>query len=99
MTRRNLTIPECRGRLTVIANHLADTGRREAARLIREVINHMYRRKAVRMTKPRSPPLTPALKARIRELAKTTDQSQMQIGHRVGVNSGRVSETLAGKRR
>ena len=99
MTRRYLTIPECRGRLAVIADQLADTGRRDAAKHIREVISHMYRRKPVRMTKPRSPPVTPAIKARIRALAATTDDSQMAIGLRVGVNSGRVSEALAGKRR
>ena len=66
---------------------------------IRKIITHMWRRRPVRMTRPRSPPLTPAMKSRIRALAATTDASQMAIGLRVGVNSGRVSETLAGKRR
>jgi len=70
-----------------------------AALRIRRIVSHMKRRKPVRRTRPRSPPLTPAIKARIRHLARTTDDSQMQIGLRVGVNSGRVSETLAGKRR
>jgi len=98
MTRKHLTIPECRGLLTIIAREIAPHDK-PMARRIRFVIGHMKRRKPVRMTKPRSPPLTPELKARIRDLARTTDASQMQIGLRVGVNSGRVSETLAGKRR
>ena len=85
--------------MEVIADHLDRTGRPGVAKDIRKVIAHMWRRKAVRMTKPRSPPLTPAIKSRIRALAATTDDSQMAIGLRVGVNSGRVSETLAGKRR
>lgn len=101
MKRRNLTIPECRSMLTIIARELwlRTLDDQAAALRIRRIIPHMYRRKPVRKTKPRSPPLTPALKARIRELARTTDDSQMAIGTRVGVNSGRVSETLAGKRR
>ena len=97
MSRRYLTIPECRGLLTVIARDIAAYDSRTARR-IRYVISHMHRRKPVRMTKPRSPPVTPAIKAKIRELAATTDASQMAIGARLGVSSGRVSETLAGKR-
>lgn len=99
MTRKHLTIPECRGMLEVLAKDLTARGLRGDAWRIRKIITHMKRRKPVRMTKPRSPPITPAIKARIRELARTTDESQMAIGHRVGVNSGRVSEALAGKRR
>ena len=99
MTRRHLTIPECRGVLLVIADHLDKTRRPNEARHIRDVVEHMKRRRPVRMTRPRSPPVTPAIKAKIRELARTTDKSQMAIGLQVGVNSGRVSETLAGKRR
>ena len=98
VTRKYLTIPECRGRLMVLAREIALTDKVMARRIFR-VISHMYRRKPVRVTKPRSPPLTPAIKSRIRALAATTDDSQMAIGLRVGVNSGRVSETLAGKRR
>jgi hypothetical protein len=85
--------------LEVLAKDLAARGLSGDAWRIRRIITHMYRRKPVRMTQPKSPPLTPALKARIRRLAARTSASQMQIGLRVGVNSGRVSETLAGKRR
>ena len=87
--------------LAVIARelHYGTIDDQAAAQRIRFIVKHMWRRRAVRTTKPRSPPLTPALRARIRALARTTDLSQMQIGLRAGVNSGRVSETLAGKRR
>jgi hypothetical protein len=85
--------------LEVLAKDLTARGLRGDAFRIRKIITHMWRRKPVRMTKPKSPPLTPAIRARIRTLAATTDKSQMAIGLRVGVNSGRVSETRAGKRR
>jgi hypothetical protein len=97
--RKHLTIPECRGMLEVLAADLTARGLRGDAWRVRNIITHMKRRKPVRMTRPKSAPLTPALKAKIRRLARTTSDSQMRIGLRVGVNSGRVSETLAGKRR
>jgi hypothetical protein len=60
----------------------------------------MVRRPAVRTTPVKHRPLTPRLKAAIRSYAKLQpDASQVQIGRRFGVNPGRVSEALAGKRR
>lgn len=94
----NLTIPECREQLLLVADMLQAV-RPSEARMIRTIVTHMHRRSAVRMTRVKSPPVTSAMRAQIRRLASTTDMSQMEIGLRVGVNSGRVSETLAGKRK
>ena len=93
--RRHLTIPECRELLRIIAAALPAA----EARRVRYVIGHMKRRPAVRMTPEKARPVTPAIRARIRHLAATSDMNQMEIGLAVGVNAGRVSEVLAGKRR
>jgi len=46
-----------------------------------------------------SQPMTPARRMAIRlDHAKNPEMSQMQLAQRNGVNSGRVSEELAGKR-
>lgn len=95
MKRKNLTIPECRSMLQVIAREVDKT----TARRIRFVVGHMKRRKPVRITPPVSPPLTPALARRIRRVAYTTSFNQQKIAALFGVSSGRVSEALAGKRR
>lgn len=46
----------------------------------------------------RSPPLTPEMAAAIKHLAATTDLMQHEIAARLGINQGRVSEVLNGKR-
>jgi hypothetical protein len=49
---------------------------------------------------PTSAPMTPTLRRRIREAAaRYPGMSQHEIAKLVGTNQGRVSETLAGKRR
>lgn len=43
--------------------------------------------------------MTPAIEAKIRKLkARHPDMTQLDIANQVGVNQGRVSETLNGKR-
>lgn len=46
----------------------------------------------------RSPRLTPDLAARIKRLWQSTDLTQHEIGARLGLNQGRISEVLSGKR-
>lgn len=45
-----------------------------------------------------SPPLNAQLAARIKWLDKITDLAQHQIAAQLGVNQGRISEVLNGKR-
>jgi hypothetical protein len=60
----------------------------------------MFRRNPVRMTPVKSRTVTPMLKASIRAYARRNpDASQHEIAQAYGVNGGRVSEALAGKRR
>lgn len=46
----------------------------------------------------RSPPLTADIAAAIKRLAQETDLLQHQIAAQLGLNQGRVSEVLTGKR-
>lgn len=42
--------------------------------------------------------VTPEIRERVKKLAMTTTLSQQKIGELVGINGGRVSEILHGKR-
>jgi len=81
------TIPEIRQRLYLIAielDHLAD-----------ELARRPARKKAPRS----SVPMTPDLADRIRDFAhRNPDWTENDIGAHFGVNQGRVSEALRGKR-
>ncbi len=46
----------------------------------------------------RSPTLTADLALQIKKLWKTTDMAQHDIAAKLGINQGRVSEVLSGKR-
>lgn len=50
------------------------------------------------MRKRSSPPLTPRLAAEIKRLASPGNLMQHQIAAVLGINQGRVSEVLSGKR-
>jgi|SRR6478735_11525436 len=99
------TIPEVRELLTHIAGELEDDATLHgapwatyAADSIRACILHMYRRSSTR-TRVKSVPVTPQVKAQIMSLHTTNpDLSLQEIADMVGVNMGRVSETLSGFR-
>lgn len=63
---------------------------------IQSVVNtYLYRKPFVRRAPPTKRAMTPALKARIRQLAAANPNMHMQdIADAVGVNPGRVSEVL-----
>jgi hypothetical protein len=70
------------------------------ARQLRLIVRQMFRRNPVRMTPVKSRSITPALKTAIRAYARRNpEDSQHEIAQAFGVNGGRVSEALAGKRR
>lgn len=100
-----LTIPEVRELLTQIANELDDDATlhgapwaAHAADGVRACVSQMYRRSSTR-TRTKSVPVTPQVKAQIMSLHTTNpDLSLQEIADMVGVNMGRVSETLSGFR-
>lgn len=50
------------------------------------------------MTRRHSPLLTAEIAAKIKLLARTDDLLQHEIAAKLGINQGRVSEVLTGKR-
>ena len=88
-----MTLPEIRAELLELAVEL-DCPR--LSELAMETLRHRnsYPRKA------RSKPLTPTLRAEIRQIhSLRPDLTQLAIANMVGVNPGRVSEVLYGRRK
>jgi hypothetical protein len=96
---RGTTIPDIRVRLLDIAGDIEDSLPLAAVR-IRECVQDMYRRKAIRQTRARQPAPTDEERAEIREYAAAhPDMSEWEIGKHFGRNQGRISEALHGFRR
>lgn len=88
-----MKIPEIREELLSIASA---TGNPRLAHLA----SQLNRRSATRKAPASSNPMTPAIAASIRAMAKAHPRmSQAEIGRHFNVNSGRVSEVLRGKRK
>jgi hypothetical protein len=87
-----MRIPEIRDELLEIA---AATGNNRLAHLA----HALTRRPTTRKAPTRSQRVTPELRREIAEYATANpDMSQVAVGRRFGVNPGRVSEALNGKR-
>lgn len=83
---RQLTIPEIRDRMKLLAKELM-------------FLAEATRRRTGRRTKVRSKPITEYMKKKIRRLAtKYPSASHQMIAGWCRVNQGRVSEVLRGKR-
>ncbi len=99
-----MKIPDVRERLAAIAQELEDPNGtvpcEELARQIREMITQLYRRAYVRKAPEKSRHMTPGLKDTLRaDAARHPDLSYQEIAVVHGVNAGRVSEAVAGKRK
>ena len=93
-----MRIPEVRVELLKVADTL-DRRRPKEAKRIRELVAELYRRQRLIKTAPKSQKLTPALRSKIKLSKKLNpDMSIQEIAVACGVNSGRVSEVLIGKR-
>lgn len=87
-------IPKAREALLSLATTLST---REASAIRSIVQSYLWREPAVRRAPEKSRDITPAMRAQIHALGKT-DMHISEIGHRLGINPGRVSEVLNGKR-
>lgn len=95
-----MTIPECRNALLAIANSLAIKGLTDEVRGIRLIVDELWRRPAVRQSRVKADHASRKLRAEIRAYAKEhPDMLNREIGLVFNVDSGRVSEALAGFRR
>jgi hypothetical protein len=89
-------IPEAREKLLALSNELPLKQQRQL-RLI--VHNYLYREPRVRRAPVTSKKLTPKLRAKIKRIARDNPSMPIRkIGEAVGVDGGRVSEVLTGKR-
>lgn len=87
-------IPAARKKLLEIA---ADLPPSKARQIHAVVEGYLHREKFVRRAPDNSKPITPVMKRQIFAWAKT-DMHMSEIAHRLGINQGRVSEVLRGKR-
>jgi len=96
-----MTIPECRNALLAIAASLAiKPNCDDEVRGIRLIVKELWRRPAVRQSRAKADPATRKLRAEIRAYAKAhPEMLNREIGLVFNVDSGRVSEALAGFRR
>jgi hypothetical protein len=96
-------IPELRRDLLAIADRLPFAARAEREALaekLRWIESEMHRRPAVTKAATRSPPMNPVLAARIRNYHYDhPTRAFHEIAAKFKVNSARVSEAIAGKRR
>lgn len=94
-----MRIPEVRKELLEIASNLEGFQLPEVAERLRELEKELHRRKRSVRTPPKSKHVTPRTQAQIRAFKKANpDMSHQEIAVAMGVNSGRVSEALIGKR-
>ena len=91
-------IVNARERLRQIALKLKAAGQKDLADDVESAIGMMKRRRAVRRMPVHSAKVTPAVRAKIIDLANTTKLDNAEIAAQVGVNPGRVSEVLHGDR-
>ncbi len=104
MTKR--TIPEIRLRVTEIAEEIrglapASQRPREHQRLADELdglVVEMIRQSPIRRARVQSAPVTPEIAEGVRRMAANPDVTVGKIADRFGINQGRVSEILNGKR-
>lgn len=93
------TIPQLREELTDIAIRLRAEQQGPLADAIDEIVQNMHRRKSVRRAPAKQRALTEELRERIRTYAALNpSRTYMEIAGEFNVNSGRVSEAVAGYR-
>lgn len=91
-------IPEARTQLYKILHRLDSIGHHSEADDILSVIQNLMTRKSpVRRMPAKRTKITPSIRATVKRLAKT-DLHLHEIGQKVGLNPGRVSEILNDKR-
>lgn len=94
----HMTIPEIREELLEIADYLQGI-RPGIARRLRYLAAASYRTRSDRPVNRVSPPMTASMAEAARRMATDNpDMSLQEIAAQFHVNSGRISEALAGKR-
>lgn len=93
------TIPKVRERMAAMAIWLEEQGYPDKATELDELIQELYRRPAIRRAPVESKHLSEAMKVAIRAYKLAEPKaSYKKIGNMFGVNTGRVSEAIRGRR-
>lgn len=96
----HLTIPQVRAHIDYVLGHLTSMKPAQVEAELKFIKSNLFRRKHGRVAPPRSKSMTPAIAANIRHYAAAhPSASHQQIANACGVNPGRVSEVLNGKRK
>lgn len=86
-------------RLPEVADRLRDLAAAHGIPELRTLASEIRRRPVRRRANPVSTPMSANLRAQIRACARTNPHlTQVEIAEHFGVNQGRVSEALRGKR-
>lgn len=94
------TIPELRPRLLYMAQLLEELGLAEYAAELRWIEQQLHRRKATRRAPAKPVARTEEFNEAVRRyVARNPTTSYQDIGTEFGINSGRVSEIVAGVRK
>ena len=94
-----MTIPEVRAELLSLAKNLHKMSPAAARMLIEKHCKELVRRPVEKRAPIKSNKMTPELARKIRQHARANpEKRQVEIGRYFGVNQGRVSEALYGKR-
>lgn len=101
--KKHIAIPEARRSLAAILAELKDEGLTERGnelhRMASLIISAMYRRPRVKQARAKNRRMNQAVARQIWEIFRAEPKlSNEEIGTRVGVNAGRVSEVLHGVR-
>jgi hypothetical protein len=93
-------IPEARRKLMAVAARLALLSHKPEAAEITDIVRDLLtREKPIRKAPVKSVRLTPQVKTRIKNIARDYPKMSLhEIGRWTGVNPGRVSEVLNGKK-
>lgn len=92
-------IGRARKEISQIAETIEASGDAALAKQLRDVLELMKRTKYVRRARAHSNAVTPTVKAKILKLANDhPDMHQSEIASQLGINPGRVSEVLQGRR-
>lgn len=89
-------IIRAREQISQIANELRRQGQSEVAARLQNVLQLMRRRPAARRMPIQSRPVTPDVRKRVLDLARTTNMHSADIAATLNLNPGRVSEILQG---
>jgi hypothetical protein len=95
-----MKIPEVRTKMQEIVDELVAMDHEAIAERLAELIYELYRRPSIHRSGPKAVPMSPLVRERILNIySQNPTMLHREIGRAVGVDGGRVSEVIRGKRK